>query len=71
MNPDPDEHVFAAGVGLDRHAAAVDDVVHAIGVAIDDHERHTLLTELVGDDAADAAVAADDEVILQLVPACD
>jgi hypothetical protein len=35
------------------------------GLPLDDHEGHTLPVQLFGDEAADAAVAAHDEVIPQ------
>ena len=64
---EPSQGLFAAGVGLDREHAAIERLVHALGVALDNDERHVLLAELVRDDAADPAVAAEDEVSVELV----
>ena len=46
--------------------AALDRLAHALGIALDDDERHALLMQFRGDDAADAAVAAEDEVIFDV-----
>ncbi len=58
------QHLLAAGVRFDAERAVVDRRLHAFRAALDDDERHVLPPELMRDDAADAAVAADDEVIL-------
>ena len=71
VDADPHQHVLAARVGLDGEAAVFDALWTRSAIAVDHDEGHALLAELVGDDAADAAVAADDEVILDLVAACD
>ncbi len=59
--------VFAAGIRLDSQIARLDRLVHALGVAFDDHERHRLARELLGDDVPHAAEAADDEMLLEVV----
>ena len=53
----------SARVGLDGQRAVLDRRLQPLGVALDDDERHRLALELLRDDAADAAVAAEDEVI--------
>ena len=41
--------------------------MHAIRVAVDHHVRNALALELVGNHTANAPVAADDEVVLELL----
>ena len=61
------QNVLAARVRLDSEVARVDRRLHPFGVALDDDERHGLAQELAGDDLADAAEAADDEVVGEIV----
>ena len=67
VDPEALEDLFPARVGLDGQHAGGDHLVHALGVAIDDDERHALAAQFLGDGAADAAVAAEDEVVPQFV----
>ena len=61
------QHLFAARIGLDREVAGGDRLLHPGGVALDDDEGHSLPGELAGDGLPDAAEAADDEVVRQIV----
>ena len=61
------QHVLLAGVGLERQYAALDRRLIAPRIALDHDERHALLPELPGHDAADPAVPADDEVVLDRI----
>src|SRR6185503_12617605 len=64
IDADALQHFLAAGVRLDAERALFERRVQPFGAALDDDIGDALAAELVGDDAADAAVAADDEVIL-------
>src|SRR5204863_8127466 len=63
VEPDPLQHILAAGVCLDRQRAVIDRLLQASGIALDDDERHALALQLLRDDGADPAIAADDEMI--------
>ncbi len=67
LDPHAHQRLLAARIGLDREPAGHDYVVHTVGVSIDDHVRDVLPAELFGDDAANAAVAADDEMFGEIV----
>src|SRR6185436_4511728 len=64
IDADALQHFLAAGVRLDAERALFERRVQPFGTALDDDIGDALAAELVGDYAADAAVAADDEVIL-------
>ena len=64
LDADALQHVLAAGVGLHAERAVLDRRLHALGSRSMTTYGIALPPELPGDDAADAAVAADDEVIL-------
>jgi hypothetical protein len=66
VNANAHEHFLTARVGFHGDPAALDDLVHLVGIAVDHQIRHVLFAEFVGDDAANAAVAADDEVIFDV-----
>ena len=53
-----------AGVGLHGEQPIHHRRLQTSRIALDDNEWHIVLLELRGDDAADASVAADDEVVL-------
>ena len=61
------QHILAARVCFDGKIAGVDRRLHAFGVALDDHERNRLPRELARHDLSDAAEAADDEMIREIV----
>ncbi len=63
VDADALEHLLAARVRLDRQQSGFDRLLHAFRAALDDHERHLLALKLMRHDAADAPVAADDEVV--------
>src|SRR5438874_1347450 len=58
------QHVLIARVGLDPERALVDRHLHPLPVTLHDDVRDLLAAELLRHDAADAPVAADDEVVL-------
>src|SRR4029079_16887291 len=55
------------GVGVDGEPAALGDRVHQVRIALDDDKGNALLVQVVGDDPSDAAVAADDEVVANVI----
>ena len=59
--------MLLAGVGLERQHALLHRRIVARRIALDHDERHILLPELLGHDAADPAVPANDEVVLDCV----
>jgi hypothetical protein len=61
------EHFLSARVGLDAQHARDDDLVHALGITVDDDEWRTAAAQLVRDNAADAAVPAQDEMVVEMV----
>ncbi len=67
LDADALQHLFAARVRFDGERAIVHRRLDPHRIALDDDVRHVLTVELIRHDAADSAVAADDEVIFQLI----
>src|SRR5206468_3704665 len=63
LDPDALQYLFTARIGFDCQRSLLDGFLQARRVALDHDTRDTLAAQLLRDDAADAAVAADDEVI--------
>jgi hypothetical protein len=61
------EHVVVEGRADEVREAGTLELVLARGIEVDHHDVALVLPELVGDDAAEAAVTADDDVGAQLV----
>src|SRR5207248_8810647 len=64
VDADALQGLLTARIGLDCERAGVDRGLQTLRIALDDDVGDALLPEPLRDDAADAAVAADDEVIL-------
>src|SRR4030095_4717015 len=64
--PRPGQHLLAAGIVLETDPATMRDVLGPLVVSFDYDERHALSLQLVGNDAADTAMAAENEVVLNL-----
>ena len=61
------QHLFLAGIAFDGKGPLGHGRTRTLRAPIDDDNRHALPLKLASDDAANAAVAADDEMIFNLV----